>query len=143
MRTFLPCLALAAALFLACALPAHADTPAPCKSTATGDLRLHTVTSAIFGNTRTIRVLLPDGYNAPANQDRRYPVPYMLDGQTVFDACLSDVSRKEWGVDETVRAGSRASAWRTARPAAPRSARAQAGKPVDAVSVTTQHRLSA
>jgi predicted alpha/beta superfamily hydrolase len=26
----------------------------------------------------------------------------MLDGQNLFDACLSDVSHEEWGVDETV-----------------------------------------
>lgn len=103
MRSILTCLALIVALSLTWVLPAHAHEATPCKSTATGDLRLHTLKSAIFGNERTIRVLLPDGYDAPANRDRRYPVLYMLDGQNVFDACLSDVSRKEWGVDETVR----------------------------------------
>ncbi|CAA9347302.1 MAG: hypothetical protein AVDCRST_MAG71-2571 [uncultured Lysobacter sp.] len=103
MRSILPCLALSAGLLLTCAAPAHADAAAPCKSTATGDLRLHTLKSAIFGNERTIRVLLPAGYGDAANTERRYPVLYMLDGQNVFDACLSDVSRREWGVDETVR----------------------------------------
>ncbi len=34
--------------------------------------------------------------------DRRYPVLYMLDGQNLFDACLSEVTRREWAVDETV-----------------------------------------
>jgi len=82
-----------------------ADTPpavtvAPCKSTVTGDLRLHTLRSAIFGNERTIRVLLPPGYDDKANAQRRYPVLYLLDGQNVFDACLSDVSHHEWGADE-------------------------------------------
>lgn len=82
-----------------------AETPpaaaaAPCKSTVTGDLRLHTLRSAIFGNERTIRVLLPPGYDDKANAQRRYPVLYMLDGQNVFDACLSDVSHHEWGADE-------------------------------------------
>ncbi|MBK6350089.1 MAG: alpha/beta hydrolase [Proteobacteria bacterium] len=74
-----------------------------CKSTVSGDLRLHALKSAIFGNERTIRVLLPDGYGDAANKDRRYPVLYLLDGQNVFDACLSDVSHHEWSVDETVQ----------------------------------------
>jgi predicted alpha/beta superfamily hydrolase len=82
---------------------AFAQAPAPaCKSTVSGDLRLHQLDSRIFGNTRNIRVLLPAGYDAPANKTRRYPVLYMLDGQNLFDACLSDVSHHEWGLDETV-----------------------------------------
>ena len=80
---------------------AASATPASnCKSTVTGDLRLHTVRSAIFGNERTIRVLLPAGYDDSANVQRRYPVLYLLDGQNVFDACLSDVSHHEWSADE-------------------------------------------
>lgn len=81
-------------------LAAVAETD--CNSTVSGDLRLHQLESRIFGNTRTIRVLLPDGYGDPANRDRRYPVLYMLDGQNLFDACLSDVSHREWTLDETV-----------------------------------------
>jgi len=109
MRSTILCLALHAGL--AVAGPSVAD-PAPagtvpvagaCKSTISGDLRLHTLKSAIFGNERTIRVLLPPGYGDAANKDRRYPVLYMLDGQNLFDACLSDVSHHEWSVDETVR----------------------------------------
>lgn len=73
-----------------------------CTPTVTGDLQVRQVTSKIFNNTRNIRVLLPPGYNDPANKDRHYPVLYLLDGQNLFDACLSDVSHKEWGVDETV-----------------------------------------
>jgi len=76
--------------------------PTSCKSTVSGDLRLHVLDSRVFGNARTIRVLLPRGYHAPENRSRRYPVLYMLDGQNLFDACLSDVSHQEWGVDETV-----------------------------------------
>ena len=80
-----------------------AKEPAPpCKSTVSGDLRLHSLESKIFGNTRTIRVLVPPGYDAPENAATKYPVLYMLDGQNLFDACLSDVSHQEWGVDETV-----------------------------------------
>lgn len=79
-----------------------AEEAAPCKSTVSGDLRLHTLESRIFGNTRKIRVLVPRDYDAPANATRRYPVLYMLDGQNLFDACLSDVSHHEWGFDEIV-----------------------------------------
>jgi predicted alpha/beta superfamily hydrolase len=95
-------LALLCAGLLCTATAAAADQPPNCKSTVSGDLRLHTLESRIFGNTRSIRVLLPPGYDAPENQSRRYPVLYMLDGQNLFDACLSDVSHQEWGVDETV-----------------------------------------
>ena len=104
MRTTLLCLALCTSLSII--FPTRAQTaPAAvaCKSTVSGDLRVHTLKSGIFGNERNIRVLLPAGYGDAANKDRRYPVLYMLDGQNVFDACLSDVSHHEWGVDETVQ----------------------------------------
>jgi predicted alpha/beta superfamily hydrolase len=98
------CLALCTGLV--CADPAlAADAPAAsaCKSTVSGDLRLHTLKSTIFSNERTIRVLLPPGYDDAVNKERRYPVLYMLDGQNLFDACLSDVSHHEWSVDETAQ----------------------------------------
>lgn len=87
------------------ATPAYASAEAApaCKSTVSGDLRLHTLRSAIFGNERSIRVLLPAGYDDASNAQRRYPVLYLLDGQNVFDACLSDVSHHEWGADEISR----------------------------------------
>lgn len=89
-------------LLLAHITATAADAPATCRSTVRGDLRLHALESRVFGNTRAIRVLLPPGYDAPGNATRRYPVLYLLDGQNLFDACLSDVSHEEWGVDETV-----------------------------------------
>lgn len=90
-------------LLLADSVPATAAPPSSeCASTARGDLHIHTLKSATFGNERKIRVLLPAGYADIANKDRRYPVLYLLDGQNVFDACLSDVSHHEWGADETV-----------------------------------------
>jgi len=92
---------LCAGLLCTTTAPAQPIAPA-CQSTVGGDLRLHPLESRIFGNTRTIRVLLPPGYDAPENKSRRYPVLYMLDGQNLFDACLSDVSHVEWGMDETV-----------------------------------------
>lgn len=98
MRTILIYLALCASVSAAGA--AHATA---CKSTVDGDLHVHTLKSTIFGNERKVRVLLPAGYNDAVNKDRRYPVLYMLDGQNVFDACLSDVSHHEWGADEAVR----------------------------------------
>ena len=104
MRTKILCLALCTVLAFAGPIRAeNAPAAAACKSTVSGDLRLHTLKSAIFGNERTIRVLLPPGYGDAVNKDRRYPVLYMLDGQNVFDACLSDVSHHEWSADETVQ----------------------------------------
>src|SRR5688572_10736056 len=73
-----------------------------CKSTVSGDLRIHPLASSIFNNTRSIRVLLPPGYDATENRSKRYPVLYMLDGQNLFDACRSEVSHEEWRLDETV-----------------------------------------
>jgi predicted alpha/beta superfamily hydrolase len=99
-NAILPAL-LCAGLLFTTTVPAQPAAPA-CQSTVSGDLRLHQLQSRIFGNTRTIRVLLPPGYDAPENRSRRYPVLYMLDGQNLFDACLSEVSHHEWGVDETV-----------------------------------------
>ena len=52
---------------------------------------------------RTLRVLLPPGYDAPENRDRRYPVLYLNDGQNLFDAATSTFTGREWRVDETVR----------------------------------------
>ena len=103
MRTTLLCLVLCASLSAAGAAHAQTSTAAnACKSTATGDLQVHTLKSEIFGNERKVRVLLPTGYGDAVNKDRRYPVLYLLDGQNVFDACLSEVSHHEWGADEAV-----------------------------------------
>src|SRR5689334_19373319 len=89
-------------LAFACLIAASLSQAADCKSTVNGDLRIRPFTSKIFNNTRQLRVLLPPGYDAPENKTKRYPVLYMLDGQNLFDACLSDVSHAEWQVDETV-----------------------------------------
>ena len=103
MRTLLICLALCAGLSAEGLVHAQTTAAATCKPTVSGDLQVHTLKSSIFGNERKVRVLLPAGYGEAVNKDRRYPVLYMLDGQNVFDACLSDVSHHEWGADETVR----------------------------------------
>jgi enterochelin esterase-like enzyme len=69
-----------------------------------GDLRLRPFTSETFGNSRVLRVLLPAGYDLPANRGRRYPVLYLNDGQNLFDARTSTFTGREWRVDETVKA---------------------------------------
>lgn len=68
----------------------------------TGDLRLHTFTSKVFGNTRKLRVLLPEGYDDPANRTTHYAVLYLADGQNLFDPATSVFGPREWHVDEIV-----------------------------------------
>lgn len=50
-----------------------------------------------MGRPRTLRIYLPPGY---ANEQRRYPVIYMFDGQNLFDDATSYVG--EWRVDEAM-----------------------------------------
>jgi predicted alpha/beta superfamily hydrolase len=71
-------------------------------STASGDLRMHSFTSKVFKNTRTIRVLVPPGYEKTENRTRRYPVLYLNDGQNLFDVTTSVFNPMEWQADETV-----------------------------------------
>jgi len=87
---------------LPCVAAASPAAMPQCHSTVTGDVRVHSFASRVFGNRRMLRVLVPAGYESAENGERRYPVLYLLDGQNLFDACLSDVSHREWGVDETV-----------------------------------------
>jgi predicted alpha/beta superfamily hydrolase len=100
---FIP-VVVASSLLLGSGVAVAQDTKAPatCRSTVSGDVRFHEIESRVFGNKRTIRVSLPPGYEESGNASKRYPVLYMLDGQNLFDACLSDVSHVEWGLDETV-----------------------------------------
>jgi predicted alpha/beta superfamily hydrolase len=67
-----------------------------------GDLRLHEMHSAVFGNTRTLRVLVPPGYDDPKNAGRRYPVLFLNDGQNLFDSTVATYHPLEWRVDEVV-----------------------------------------
>ena len=50
------------------------------------------------GRSRTIRVMLPEGYDE--RPDRRYPVLYMHDGQNLFDP--SEYSGYSWDVGRTL-----------------------------------------
>lgn len=65
--------------------------------------RIHRFVSGVFENVRYLRVMLPDGYDAPENATRRYPVLYLNDGQSVFDA-LPLPGHSTWRVDRTVNA---------------------------------------
>jgi len=74
--------------------------------TVVGDIRQHEdFPSTALGNTRTVLVYLPPGYEeveeVEEGEEQRYPVLYMHDGQNVFDAGTSFIG-VEWGVDETL-----------------------------------------
>jgi predicted alpha/beta superfamily hydrolase len=43
-----------------------------------------TLASKVFNNQRSIRVVVPSGYDDPARRDRKYPVQYLNDGSAVF-----------------------------------------------------------
>lgn len=71
--------------------------------TLTGDVRLHKdFHSKILNNDRHVIVYLPPGYDA--NQNKRYAVFYMHDGQNLFDGATSFIAGQEWRVDETAQA---------------------------------------
>lgn len=53
------------------------------------------------GRTRVIRIWLPDGYESH-DENKRYPVLYMHDGQNLFDAYTAFAG--EWRVDEAIGA---------------------------------------
>jgi predicted alpha/beta superfamily hydrolase len=102
MKTRLCLFALAACL-APCGTTSSAisQTTAPCTSTIVGDLQKRTFTSTTFGDSQTLRIWLPPGYNDPANAQKRYPVLYMLDGEKLFDVCTSSFHH-EWQIDETL-----------------------------------------
>jgi enterochelin esterase-like enzyme len=81
--------------------PVATKAAADCKSTVVGELQKRTFTSATFGDTQTLRIWLPPGYNDPANAQKHYPVLYMLDGEKLFDVCTSSFHH-EWRIDETL-----------------------------------------
>jgi enterochelin esterase-like enzyme len=96
----------ALALLVAWGSSARPGPPAPAvagTAPAAREGRLETVelTSRVFGNTRLLRVLLPPGYEL--EPERRYPVLYLLDGQTLFDP-EDSYTGAAWEVDEAVSA---------------------------------------
>ena len=80
----------------------YAEVPAPCKSTATGDIEIVPLKSTVFSNERNLRIWLPPGYHDAPNATRVYPVLYLFDGQMLFDRCTAPGQIAEWRVDETV-----------------------------------------
>jgi predicted alpha/beta superfamily hydrolase len=74
----------------------------PCKSTVVGDLRIEHFESKMYGTQMTVRVWLPPGYTDAANDKRKYPTLYMLDGQTLFDECTAFHGEHELQIDESV-----------------------------------------
>src|SRR5215475_3788826 len=76
--------------------PAVAQQP----HTLTGIVRLHQhFHSKILNNDRDVIVYLPPGYDG--DQNMRYAVFYMQDGQNLFDGATSYIPGQEWQVDET------------------------------------------
>jgi enterochelin esterase-like enzyme len=73
--------------------PVAAATPV-----AGGKLWLHELRSAIFGNTRLLRVWLPPHYDG--SSAARYPVLYLNDGQNLFDPATA-FAGVHWQVGET------------------------------------------
>jgi enterochelin esterase-like enzyme len=70
------------------------------KHTGESPLRLHRLTSMIFGHRRMLRVWLPPGYDEPENRGLRYPVMYLNDGQNLFDSTTA-FTGVDWRVGET------------------------------------------
>ena len=77
-------------------------TSAFAQTGAEREMRILTLESKIFNNSRKIRILLPPDYSKPQNSKHFYPVLYLNDGQDLFDARDSMFTGKEWHVDETV-----------------------------------------
>ncbi len=68
-----------------------------CKPTVTGRVDTFPLASDIFHNTRMLRVWLPPGFDPL----RKYPVLYILDGASAFDACTA-FKHEEMRADETL-----------------------------------------
>jgi predicted alpha/beta superfamily hydrolase len=90
-----------AALLIALTPLSIAAQAAPCKSTVTGQLEIVPLVSATLHNTRSLRVWLPPGYGDPANAAKKYPVLYLFDGDSAFDACTA-FAHEEMHADETL-----------------------------------------
>lgn len=60
--------------------------------------------SKVFGNARMLRILLPPGYRTVRYSTLHYPVLYLNDGQSLFDACTPAPGREQWHVEQAVAA---------------------------------------
>lgn len=73
-----------------------------CAPTVSGEVRVESLQSVTYGDTRTLRIWLPAGYDSAENAQKRYPVLYMFDGQTLFDTCTAFKGEQELHIDETL-----------------------------------------
>ena len=78
-----------------------AQEPDDCTPTPKDELHVQTFESKIFGDTQTLRVWLPPGYDDPANAKRVYSVLYMMDGGGNFSGC-KDGHVNGWQIDRTL-----------------------------------------
>jgi len=70
--------------------------------TLTGDIRVHkSFHSRILNNDRDVLVYLPANYES--DEEKRYPVLYLHDGQNLFDGATSFIPGQEWRIDETAQ----------------------------------------
>ena len=60
--------------------------------------------SKVFGNTRPVTIYLPAGYDEHPEQQQRYPVLYMHDGQNLFDPTRSFIPGQHWRLGEAADA---------------------------------------
>ena len=94
--------ALCSIAIVAATAPSVSSAQVKCSPTVSGDLRVESLQSATYSDKRTIRIWLPVGYDAAENAQKRYPVLYMFDGQTLFDTCTAFSGEQELQVDETL-----------------------------------------
>ena len=87
-------------LFSALSLPAQIPQP-ECSPKVVGHLETLKLSSRVFHNYRNLRVWLPPGYDDPTNATKKYPVLYLLDGASVFDACTAYL-HETLGADRTL-----------------------------------------
>ncbi len=82
-------------------VPAFADerSDESDSSSVVGTLEIFDFTSEVLGNTRKVRVWLPEQY--AAETERRFGVLYMHDGQNCFDVATTAFGM-EWRIDETM-----------------------------------------
>ncbi|HWW77366.1 MAG TPA: alpha/beta hydrolase-fold protein [Pyrinomonadaceae bacterium] len=99
-----PVVAFLIIMFLSTPTPRAAQVaPRAQAHTLTGEFRTHAKFHSKFLTTdRDVLVYLPPGY--AVEEQRRYPVLYLHDGQNLFDGATSFVPGQEWRVDETAQA---------------------------------------
>lgn len=73
-----------------------------CVPTVVGDLRVEHLESKMYRVSMTVRIWLPPEYSDTQQSSRRYPTPYMFDGQTLFDECTAFKGEHELRLDKTV-----------------------------------------